>query len=176
MTIADSAGLADGVTFSITGDTLGGSASLQGYNNAGDPMTSDYLFIRAGSSSENIDWEIDGLDPNQEFELIAYSGSGGGRQFDMALDTDGDGDIDDDGLGNPLRTMIDADGETFSVFSDASGIISGQALNRNTEGNWAGFTLEQITFPVIPEPASIALWMLGGAGMFLVVRRKRNNG
>lgn len=173
MTLADSGGLADGVTFSVTGDTQGNPANLQGYNNAGDPLVADYLFIRAGSSSENIDWEITGLDPGEEFEFIPYSGSGSGRQFDLAIDADGDGAIDDDGLGNPLLTMIDADGEVFSVTSDATGKIVGQTLNRGAEGNWAGFTLQQLTFAVIPEPMSLAIWLLGGMGLFFVAKRRR---
>ena len=159
--LVDSSGAASPVNFAITG-------TVSGFNNGSpDALTRDYLFINAGGASQNLTWQLTGLDPGALYEMFVYGGAIGGRTFNMAIDLDGDGTLVDETLRN-----VGAGGALFGLIRpDATGRIIGNALNAGTEGNWAGFQLRQVQLPV-PEPASMSLLAIGG--LALLRRRVKN--
>lgn len=156
----DSDGNATGVTFNVQG-------TVSGFNNAGpDPVRADYLFVNAGGASANIDWSLEGLSSGQTYELFAYAGGIGGRDFNMLIDTNGDGD-----LGDETAFNVAFGGRLFEeLIASSNGSIIGQILNDGHEGNFAGFELRQVS-QAVPEPTTATLGLIGLAG--LMVRRRR---
>ncbi|HOD82047.1 MAG: PEP-CTERM motif protein [Planctomycetes bacterium ADurb.Bin126] len=161
MALVDSEGNPSGATFSITG-------RVSGYNaNVSDPLGQDYLFINAGSSAANLDWAISGLTPNFLYDLYIYGAIGGSRDFNMLIDSDGDGDLSDEIARNVGTSGLLFDG----LLPNDQGVIIGQMLNNNREGNWSGFQIAQVSD--VPEPATLALIALASAGIGGYVRRRR---
>ncbi len=157
--LVSSNGAASPVNFAITG-------TVSGFNNGSpDALTRDYLFINAGGASANITWQLTGLEANGLYEMFVYGGAIGGRDFNMAIDLDGDGSLLDE-----VARNVGTAGTLFELIrADGAGRIIGNALNNAREGNWAGFQLRQLVAPV-PEPASLSLLVIGGAAL---LRRRR---
>jgi hypothetical protein len=161
--LKDSLGVVTGVNFKITGSINGFDfISFYGANPA-DTLRHDMFFFNSRSTTANIDWEISGLVANTEYRFYAYGTRGDqSRLFDMLVDTDGDGLLNNEtskALGSSGTDMQHFQDAYFaSVFTDSSGIIHGRGISRTgLEANWSGFQLAQVGVSTVPEPSSLAL-------------------
>ncbi len=151
--LVNSEGDATAVKFSVLG-------TVSGYNNGGDALRSDYLFVRAGNADTQVDWEISGLSPGEIYEMFAYGGPG--RSIVLTVD-------------NTAETLtVGTTGALFAdIEVDVDGLITGTAAGPNSEGNWSGFQLRQVSGSAVPEPSTWVLLALGGLGFIGFARRKR---
>jgi hypothetical protein len=132
LNLVESDGSASQVTFTING-------TVSGWSQSGDALFSDYLFVNAGNSDRNLDWQITGLDSGKTYTLIAYGGVG--RDATITVDTDGDGSLADE-----TPVIAPANGgvaiESITPFPGANALILGRVESGSvSEGNWSGFQL-----------------------------------
>ena len=157
--LVDSTGASCTVNFTISG-------TLSGWSNAAaDPLKGDYVFVAAGGSDASANWQISGLNPGNNYELMLYAGVG--RAAPITVDVNGNGILGDD----TTVTVGANDGLLIeNIVADANGLIIGNFLSNNGgEANWSGFQLRDIT--VIPEPGSASLLLLGLLTLGACVRR-----
>ena len=148
MALVDSNGNPTGVAFSLAG-------TVSGFNYAGD-LEKDYLIFDVPGASATADWTVTGLEPQGWYQMQLYGGQVAGRDFNMLIDTDGDGDLSDETLQN-----VGSAGFLYPLLvADPSGTIHGRMLSVGHEGNWAGFQLRYI-----PEPSTFILFGLGLVGL-----------
>jgi hypothetical protein len=169
--LVDSTGAATSVGFAITSGT---ASAWQGGGQL-DTLRRDFLFFNSRENTNFIEWELTGLTPGQGYQFYAYYAlSEILRNFDLSVDTDGDGSLADEIARNIQNDTSDA---FFTrVFADASGRIIGRAEgvgdpvdgdDISFEANWAGFQLA-----TVPEPTTFALFGLGFAGLGWSRRKK----
>lgn len=163
--LLDSQGNATGISLNLEG-------SISGFNNGAavnNPVNDDYIFWGISGTSDTLGWSIDGLVAGGEYELALYGGSGNGRQFNMLVDTNGDGNLGDE-VAKFVNVGLGQGAFFASVFADSNGRISGLGDSPG-EANWGGFQLRVLSTPV-PEPTTALLLATGAMGL---VRRRRRN-
>ncbi|MGC4016912.1 MAG: cadherin domain-containing protein [Luteolibacter sp.] len=120
----------------------------------GDSLTGDYLLLLNSSSANGPllhQWEITGLTPGWQYDLLIQGGYDGStaRGIAFTVDTDGDGDLADE---TPLYVQANANAVTNSVMirsvvADKDGRIFGQSSRTPPAGqtwgesNWAGIQI-----------------------------------
>ena len=155
MALVDSNGNPTGVAFSVAG-------TVSGFNYAGD-LEEDYLITDVPGASAAIDWTITGLEAEGWYQMYFYPGHLAGRDFDLLIDTDGDGSLE------TQLNVAGVGGLVDFIVADPSGTIHGRIFRPSGgEGNWAGFQLRYI-----PEPSTFALLGLGLFGLAGYGRRRR---
>lgn len=168
-------GTPTGVSFAVTGST-----SAFGFNKTDKLRTDFFLWNQSGrADSQTILWTIAGLTPSTEYAFYAYGSKANGiRNFELRVDTDGDGALLDETfqlVGSAASDQSLANDAYFaSVFTDGLGRITGSGVGiGSAEANWSGFQLVQLTAAVaaVPEPATATLGVLSVAG--LMMRRRR---
>lgn len=130
--LVESDGSASSVEFTITG-------TVSGWSQSGDALFDDYLFVNAGNSDSDIDWQITGLDAGETYTLILYGGVS--RDIEITVDTDGDGSLaDESSVLAPANAGVVI--EDITPFPGANPLILGKAEPGSAgEGNWGGFQL-----------------------------------
>lgn len=184
--LLDNSGAVTGVSLAFTGTIAGdhGFANVGGQPRANNPIGVDYFVWGVGAgalSNTTIGFQFSGLTPGASYEFTAYGGSAGpARAFDMRVDTNGDGNLNDE---LPLVVPNEADlggapgplshfppSVTFTVTASAAGTILGDGtkITGNPEANWAGFQLT-----LIPEPSTATLALVGLLGLIPRARRTK---
>ncbi len=131
MALANAAGTATPVTFSVFGN-------VSGFSNQPNAqvIANDYLFVNAGNADFDATWEISGLLPGSTYHFYPYGGIG--RDMGLTVDTNGDGSLFDETL-----QFVPAAGLLFEdVVASPAGTITGSiAAGNQGEANWGGFQL-----------------------------------
>lgn len=132
LNLTKSDGSASSATFTITG-------TASGWSQGGNALFSDYLFVNAGNSDSDLDWQISGLDSGETYTLIVYGGVG--RDASITIDTDGDGSLtDESSVLAPANSGVAI--ENITPFPGANALILGKVESGSaSEGNWGGFQL-----------------------------------
>jgi hypothetical protein len=120
------------VDFTITG-------TVSGWSQNGDNLFADYLFVNAGNSDRDLNWQITGLDSGETYTLILYGGVS--RDVKITVDTDGDGSLaDESAIIVPVNAGVAI--EDITPFPGANSLILGKVEPGSvSEGNWSGFQL-----------------------------------
>jgi hypothetical protein len=126
--LVDANGDDSGVTFSLTGTVSSWT------NDAGnDALANDYLFVNAGNANPSAAWEISGVTAQSEFTFYAYGSVA--RDMLLTVDTNGDGDLNDE-----TPTSVGTAGFEFTGMAGSDGRIIGSIDPGNSgEANWGGF-------------------------------------
>ena len=128
--LIDANGNDSGLIFSLFG-----TVSSWTNNPGNDPLTNDYLFVNAGNADASAGWEISGVSALSNFTFFAYGGIG--RDMLLTVDTNGDGDLNDE-----TPTSVGTDGFEFTGKAGSDGKIIGSIDPGNSnEANWGGFQL-----------------------------------
>ena len=159
--IRNSRGETTSVSFALTGDGGGGSAQVAGFNNNSNstlPVGSDYMLWNLpglGIPDSVIEWAFTGLEPGGRYEVAAIGGIGGGRDFTLRVDSDGDSDLSDEtganvdqGHGRGAAVIAVADG-TGTIIGDSTAI-------GGNEPNWGGMQLRKLVSATAPTDPTIA--------------------
>lgn len=139
-TLVNARGDVTPVSFTVFGN-------ISGFTNAsGNPLTSDYLFVNAGNSAPEANWEIANLLPGSVFEMFAYGGTA--RDVALTLDRNGDGSLLDE-----TPVIVPGTGSRISNITVASAgrILGRVAPGTVPEGNWSGFQLRQTMTPTVVD-------------------------
>lgn len=146
---------------------------LQGWtgnkNETSNPMdirnlTGDYIFANAGNVGGEFDWIIDGLVPNDLYELTLLTGSVDSRSAYFSV--------------NGEERLVDPNSsDTWLVQTTELGEILGIFASSNTGGeqNWSGLLLTYVGAAEsngVPEPSTAVLMLLSMAGGVFWLRRK----
>ncbi|MBQ2820346.1 MAG: PEP-CTERM sorting domain-containing protein, partial [Thermoguttaceae bacterium] len=124
----------------------------------------DYIFANAGNVGGEFDWIIDGLVPNDLYELTLLTGSVGSRSAYFSV--------------NGEERLVDPNSsDTWLVQTTELGEILGIFASSNTGGeqNWSGLLLTYVGASVsdgVPEPSTAVLMLLSMAGGVFWLRRK----
>lgn len=95
--LKDNTGGVTGVSFNITG-RINGFDFISFYGaTPPDALSHDIFFFNSRDATSAIDWQISGLVANAEYRFYAYGARADSvRLFDMFVDTDGDGLLNDE--------------------------------------------------------------------------------
>jgi len=132
--LVDANGNDSGVTFSLTGTVSSWTNASQN-----DPLANDYLFVNAGNAEASAAWEISGVAPQSNFTFFAYGSVA--RDMLLTVDTNGDGDLNDE-----TPTNVGTAGFEFTGIAGSDGKIIGSIdPGVSNEANWSGFQLLHVS-------------------------------
>lgn len=138
----------NGITFTLNTNTdiyesYSGAASIT------DALREPVIFLRdkicfdengsnAGTISSSINWQITGLDPAKNYNLVLF-GQQGGNPADFSINGHDAGN----GVGNPVNSDSEFDGNFTNVSPDANGHITGVFSKRTDQvfSSWAGLQI-----------------------------------
>jgi hypothetical protein len=175
--LSDSNGNSTALNFSVLGAV--NSFNYSAYYNQPAPgsLHGDYWFFNSRNASTSLNWYLSGLVPGAEYRMVFYGASHDqDRIFDMIVDTDGDGEFNDE-TGLPVHSLagaIPVPTYLASGFASDSGEIFGRAVGRGNpndwvyEANWAGFQIAA----AVPTPPALYLFGSGLLGLVGIARKK----
>jgi len=151
--LQDETGTGTGVNLYIGGEIFGWDEEN------GTSLRRDYLGFSAPSG---VSLTMTGLTANQDYAFYAFGSENAGRDVNVRMDTDGNGDLDGE---SSIRVSNTQDAYFSIVRTDGDGRLVGDISRFGSEGNISGFQIA-----AVPEAATASLMALVGGLGFLIRR------